>query len=163
MKKSKQSKSTKISAELLKKIKKLKSDEIYPTSVISVGIDKDRVYISRFADCGEIIKVKRGFFYKPSNKTIYKKSNKTIPLNKSIFNNDMFWSVKDGFEVNADELIRVYLKNYSEEDLMALYTLFGYKRLLSECLVIYKKRTDENYKRIRKILEKLDQWRINDK
>ena len=148
---------------ILNKIKKLKIDNEYSTSVISNKLSSDSINISRLADAGEIVKTKKGFFYKPTNKTIFKKANKVITLNKSIFINDLFWSVKDGFEINADDMIEKYLLQWSEEDLMALYGLFGYKRLLSASLKIYKKRTDENYKKIRKILERFDRWRLDDK
>lgn len=147
---------------IVKKIKKLKTDIEYPISNISNNIDSNRVYISRLADLGVIIKVKRGFFYKPSNKTIYKKSNKTIPINKTIFINDLFWSVRDGYEIQSDTLIRKYLEQWSEEDLMALYKMFGYSRIVAESLKLYKKRTNEEYKNIRKILEKFDKWRLDD-
>jgi hypothetical protein len=147
---------------ILKKIKKIKKDIEYPTSYISNNLDSDRVYISRLADTGVIIKTKRGHFYKPSSRTIYKKSAKTIPISKSIFINDLFWSVRDGYEVEADTLIRTYLEQWCEEDLMALYKLFGYSRIIQESLKFYKKRTNENYKNIRKILEKFDKWRLDD-
>lgn len=147
---------------ILTKIKKLKIDIEYPISNISNHKDSHRVYISRLADLGVIIKTKRGFFYKPSNKTIYKKSNKTIPINKTIFINDLFWSVRDGYKIQSDTLIRRYLEQWSEEDLMALYKLFGYSRIIEESLKLYKKRTNEDYKNIRKILEKFDKWRLDD-
>lgn len=158
-------KSTVISAskEILNKIKKLKIDAVCPIVQIAGNSDKNRVYLSRLADKGEIVKIKRGLFYKPTNKTLYKESNRTLKLDKSIFVNDLFWSVKDGFEINAADFIKVYLLNYTEEDLMGLYTLFGYKRLVKESLKIYKKRTDENYKKIRTILERFEEWRLNDK
>jgi hypothetical protein len=149
--------------ELLKKIKKLEIDKIYPTSMMGSSNDKTRVYLSRLADSGCIIKTRRGYFYKPSNKTIYKRSDKIIPLNKSIFSNDLFWSVNDGFKIEADTLIDAYLKNWSEKDLMALYSLFGYSRLIERALKIYKKRSDENYKSIRSLLERFDRWRADDK
>jgi len=149
--------------QILKKLKKLKNDIEYSTSTISNKLSSDSINISRLADVGEIVKTRKGFFYKPTSKTIYKKSNKTSPLNKSIFINDLFWSVKDGFEVSSDDLIEKYLVEWNEEDLMALFGLFGYKRLLSATLKIYKKRTDENYKKIRTILERFDKWRLDDK
>lgn len=148
---------------ILNKIKKLEIDTVYPIAQIAQNNDSIRVYLSRLADRGEILKIKRGFFYKPTNKTLYKESNRTIPLNKSLFVNDLFWSVKDGFEINASDLIRAYLINFTEEDLMGLYTLFGYKRLVKESLKLYKKRTDESYQKIRSILERFEEWRLNDK
>ncbi len=148
---------------ILKKIKKLETDTVYPITQIAQKNDSARVYLSRLADRGEILKIKRGFFYKPTNKTLYKESNRTIPLNKSLFVNDLFWSVKDGFEINATDLIRAYLIDFTEEDLMGLYTLFGYKRLIKESLKLYKKRTDESYRKIRSILERFEEWRLNDK
>ncbi|MCX6051080.1 MAG: hypothetical protein NTZ60_01075 [Campylobacterales bacterium] len=159
------SKNTRISdtAHILNKIKKLKIDTLYPIVQIAKNSDSTRVYLSRLADKGEILKVKRGLFYKPTNKTLYKKSNRTIPLDKSLFVNDLFWSVKDGFEINAADLIKAYLMDYTEADLMGLYTLFGYKRLISDSLKIYKKRDNEFYQKIRKILEQFEQWRLHDK
>lgn len=148
---------------ILNKIKKLKVDTIYPVAQIARKNDSSRVYLSRLADRGEILKIKRGFFYKPTNKTLYKESNHTIPLDKSLFVNDLFWSVKDGFEINASDLIRAYLIDYTEEDLMGLYTLFGYKRLVRESLKIYKKRDNEAYQKIRTILERYEAWRLHDK
>ncbi len=148
---------------ILNKVKNLKNDIVYPITAITKNSDSNRVYVSRLADRGEIVKVKRGFFYKPTNKTLYKNSNLTIPLNKSIFTNDLFWSVKDGYEINAGDLIKAYLLDYTEDDLMALYSLFGYKRVLRDSLKIYKKRTNPDYKKIRDILERFEYWRLNDK
>lgn len=148
---------------ILNKIKNLKTDTPYAIAQIAQKNDSARVYLSRLADRGEILKIKRGCFYKPSNKTLYKESNRTISLNKSLFVNDLFWSVKDGFEINASDLIRAYLIDFTEEDLMGLYTLFGYKRLMRENLKLYKKRTDESYRKIRSILERFEEWRLNDK
>lgn len=158
-------KSTKISdlTDILNKIKKLKTDTVYPIAQIAKNNDKSRVYLSRLADKGEIVKVKRGLFYKPTNKTLYKESNRTISLDKSLFVNDLFWSVKDRFEINAADLIKAYLIDYTEEDLMGLYTLFGYKRLVRDSLKIYKKRDNEAYKKIRNILERFEEWRLHDK
>jgi hypothetical protein len=150
-------------ASILNKIKKLKVDTVYPIVQISQNNDKARVYLSRLADKGEIVKVKRGFFYKPTNKTLYKESNRTVTLDKSIFANDLFWSVKNGFDINAADLITAYLTDYTEEDLMGLYALFGYKRLIKESLKIYKKRGDERYKKIRTLLERFEEWRLHDK
>jgi hypothetical protein len=158
-------KSTKVSdlIDILNKIKKLKTDTVYPIAQIAKNNDKSRVYLSRLADKGEIVKVKRGLFYKPTNKTLYKESNRTISLDKSLFVNDLFWSVKDRFEINAADLIKAYLIDYTEEDLMGLYTLFGYKRLVRDSLKIYKKRDNEAYKKIRNILERFEEWRLHDK
>lgn len=158
-------KSTNISdtVDILNKIKKLKTDTVYPIAQIAKNNDKSRVYLSRLADKGEIVKVKRGLFYKPTNKTLYKESNRTISLDKSLFVNDLFWSVKDRFEINAADLIKAYLIDYTEEDLMGLYTLFGYKRLVRDSLKIYKKRDNEAYKKIRNILERFEEWRLHDK
>ncbi|KIM09310.1 MAG: hypothetical protein KU28_01390 [Sulfurovum sp. PC08-66] len=150
-------------SELLKKIKKLKIDTLYPIAKLTAMSDKSRVYLSRLADSGEIVKPKRGYFYKPTNKTLYKASQRTIALDKSLFVNDLFWSVQDGFEINATTLIRAYLTDYTEEDLMGLYALFGYKRLLKECLKMYKKRDNETYQKIRTLLERFEAWRLHDK
>ena len=149
--------------KLLNKIKKLQVDKIYSVTKISNKNNQNRVYISRLADKGVIVKVSKGYFYKPTNKTLYKKSNTTVPLQKSIFVNDLFWSVGDGFEVNSDELIKRYMLNPTEDDLMALYSLFGYKRLLHDCLKLYKVRTNIEYKKIRAILERFEMWRLDDK
>lgn len=155
----------KISAieELLIKIKKLQVDKIYLVSKITNNSDKNRVYLSRLADKGIVVKISKGYFYKPTSMTLYKKSDITIPLQKSIFVNDLFWSVGDGFKVNANELIKAYLLNPTEDDLMALYSLFGYKRLLHDCLKLYKVRTNSDYKKIRVILERFEKWRLDDK
>jgi hypothetical protein len=150
------------SEEILNKIKKLKVDKLYSYSSLGKPDDKKRVYLSRLADKGTIVKAGRGKFYKPTNKTLFKQSDKIIPLNKSLFVNDLFWSVSDGFKINADELIKAYLVDYSEEDLMGLYSLFGYKRLLNESLKLYKKRTDKKYQKIREILMRFEKWRLND-
>jgi len=155
--------SGKVFEEILKKIKKLEVDVVYNVSKLSERNPTRRVYISRLADKGEIVKVKRGFFYKPTNKTIYKDSDLLVPLNKSIFVNNLFWSVNDGYMINAKDLIKAYITDYTEEDLMALYGLFGYKRIIKETLILYKKRTDENYKKIREILERFEKWRLDDK
>ncbi len=163
MKNTQKSTESSASKEILNKIKKLKIDTLYPVGQIAKSSDQGRVYLSRLADRGEIIKVKRGFFYKPTNKTLYRASNRIVKLDKSLFVNDLFWSVKDGFAINADDLIKAYLLQYTEEDLMGLYTLFGYKRLLGESLKIYKKRTDGEYKKIRAILERFEEWRLHDK
>jgi len=152
-----------LSEQILKKIKKLKVDTIYSTASLGSADDKVRVYISRLADRGVIVKCGRGKFYKPTSKTIYKKSNKYITLNKSIFTNDLFWSVSDGFKVESDGLIKAYLIDWNEDDLMALYSLFGYERLLSMSLKLYKVRINDNYKRIRKVLQRLEEWRLDDK
>lgn len=163
MKNANQSTCVSDASNILNKIKKLKIDTVYPIAQIAKNNDSTRVYLSRLADKGEILKVKRGYFYKPTNKTLYKESNRTIPLDKSLFVNDLFWSVKDGFEINTADLIKAYLINYTEADLMGLYTLFGYKRLVRDSLKIYKKRANEEYQKIRKILEQFEQWRLYDK
>lgn len=149
--------------ELLIKIKKLQVDKVYSVSQITNNSDKNRVYLSRLADKGVIVKVSKGYFYKPTSMTLYKKSDITVPLQKSIFVNDLFWSVGNGFEVNANTLIKAYLLNPTEDDLMALYSLFGYKRLLHDCLKLYKVRTNREYKKIRAILERFEKWRLDDK
>lgn len=158
-------KSTRIlsATTILSKIKKLKVDTPYQIAQIAKNDDKARVYLSRLADRGEIVKLKRGVFYKPTNKTLYKKSDHTVKLDKSLFANDLFWSVRDGFEINADTLIKAYLQEHNEADLMGLYALFGYKRPIQEALKIYKKRDNEEYKKIRAVLERFEKWRLYDK
>ncbi len=146
----------------LSKSKKLKSDTIYPYSALGENGDKLRVYISRLADRGVIVKTERGLFYKPSAKTVVKRSMKEIPLDKSLFTNDLFWNVKDGFKIETDLLISAYLKNYTQDELMGLYSLFGYSRLIEESLKIYKSRRDINYQKIREILMTFETWRMSD-
>ncbi len=148
---------------ILRKIKKLKVDTPCLVAQFANNDDKVRVYLSRLADRGEIVKPQRGVFYKPTDKTLYKRSSRTVKLDKSLFANDLFWSVKNGFLINADELIKAYLLEYSEEDLMGLYALFGYKRLVREALKIYKTRKSEEYKKIRALLERFEEWRLHDK
>lgn len=147
---------------ILNKIKKLKVDTIYPFKCLGKDRDKLRVYLSRLADRGVIIKSGRGYFYKPNNQTIVKRSQKEIALNKSLFDNDMFWSVNDGFKVQTDKLISAYLGNYTLDDIIGLYVLFGYSRLVEESLRLYG-RNSIHYKNIRAMLESCEKWRLNDK
>jgi hypothetical protein len=149
--------------EFLKKLKKLKVDTIFSYKVLGFIDDKRRVYLSRLADRGEIVKVGRGKFYKPSNKTVIKPSQKTIALDKSLFKNDLFWSIGDGVKVDIDTLIESYLKTYTEDDLISLYTLFGYKRLLMQSLKLYKDRKHSAYQEIKQTLLRCEQWRLDDK
>lgn len=147
--------------EILKKTKKLKKDTIYSYRVFGNPSDKLRVYISRLADRGVIVKVGRGQFYKPNNMVAVKRSSRELVLNKKLFTNDLFWNVKDGFRIRTDTLLKGYLQNYSQDDLMGLYSLFGYTRLLEESLRLYKNRRDPDYQKIREILMQLERWRIN--
>ena len=147
--------------EILKKTKKLKKDTIYSYRVFGNPSDKLRVYISRLADRGVIVKVGRGQFYKPNNMVAVKRSSRELALNKKLFTNDLFWNVKDGFRIKTDTLLKGYLQNYSQDDLMGLYSLFGYTRLLEESLRLYKNRRDPDYQKIREILMQLERWRIN--
>ena len=71
--------------EILKKIKKLKTDTLYTYRAIGGSDDRTRVYVSRLADRGVIVKAGRGCFYKPSRKFPVKPSAKRIPLDKSLF------------------------------------------------------------------------------
>ncbi len=146
---------------ILKKTKKLKKDTIYSYRVFGNPSDKLRVYISRLADRGVIVKVGRGQFYKPNNMVAVKRSSRELVLNKKLFTNDLFWNVKDGFRIRTDTLLKGYLQNYSQDDLMGLYSLFGYTRLLEESLRLYKNRRDPDYQKIREILMQLERWRIN--
>ena len=145
--------------EILKKIKKLKIDTLYTYRAIGGSDDRTRVYVSRLADRGAIVKAGRGRFYKPSRKFPVKPSAKRIPLDKSLFANDLFWSVRDGFEIETSTLIESYLKHYTEEDLMGLYALFGYTRLMKEALKLYKSRNDPDYRKIREILTRFERAR----
>ncbi len=146
--------------DILKKTKNLKTDTVYDYCVFGDSSDKLRVYISRLADRGVIVKTQRGKFYKPKNLVAVKKSQKEIPLNKKLFSNDLFWNVKDGFIIKTDTLIKSYLQNYTEDDLMGLYSLFGYSRLIEESLKLYGDRQDTNYQRIRQILTQFEKWRL---
>jgi hypothetical protein len=145
---------------ILKKIKKLKSDTIYPRSLLGGSSDKLRVYISRLADRGVIVKVDRGYFYKPTRRVAVKRSQREITLNKKLFTNDLFWNVRDGFQVKTDTLIKSYLQNYTQNDLMGLYSLFGYTRLVEESLKLYGNRNDVDYQKIREILLQFEEWRM---
>ena len=150
--------------EILKKTKSLKSDTIYTYQVFGTPSDKLRVYISRLADRGIIVKSGRGRFYKPKQMVAVKRSSKEIPLNKKLFSNDLFWNVRDGFKIKTETLIKSYLKNYTQDDLMGLYSLFGYSRLIEESLKLYADRRDIDYQKIRAILTRFEKWRMtNDK
>jgi len=146
--------------ETLKKTKSLKSDTIYPYSIFGTTGDKLRVYISRLADRGVIVKAGRGKFYKPNQMVFVKRSMKEVPLNKKLFTNDLFWNVKDGFKIKTDTLLKGYLQNYTQDDLMGLYSLFGYTRLIEESLKLYGNRRDEHYQKIRDILMQFEKWRM---
>lgn len=146
--------------KILRKVKKLKSDTIYSYKVFDMQSDKLRVYISRLADRGIIVKSGRGRFYKPAQRVYVKRSMKEIPLNKKLFSNDLFWNVKDGFRIKVDTLLKAYLRNYTQDDLMGLYSLFGYTRLVEESLKLYKDRRDKNYQKIRETLMQFERWRM---
>ena len=147
--------------QILKKTKSLKTDTVYPYKVFGAPSDKLRVYISRLADRGTIIKVDRGRFYKPKNMVAVKRSMKEISLNKNLFSNDLFWNVRDGFKIKTDTLLKGYLQNYSQDDLMGLYSLFGYTRLMEESLKLYGDRKDPNYRKIREMLMQFEKWRMD--
>jgi hypothetical protein len=147
--------------QILKKTKKLKTDTNYTYRIFGKPNDKLRVYMSRLADSGVIVKTRNGRFYKPKNMVAIKKAQTIVPLNKKLFSNDLFWNVKDGFKINVDTLIRSYLKEYTQDDLMGLYSMFGYTRLVQEALKIYRSRRDLNYQQIRKILMQFESWRIS--
>ena len=146
---------------ILKKTKSLKSDTIYPYQVFGASSDKLRVYISRLADRGVIIKTERGRFYKPKQMVAVKRSMKEVTLNKKLFSNDLFWNVRDGFKIQTDTLLKGYLQNYTQDDLMGLYSLFGYSRLIEESLKLYGDRRDPNYQKIREILMQFEIWRMD--
>jgi len=148
-------------SKILKKTKKLKTDTVYPFSILGKPSDKLRVYISRMADRGIIVKAGRGYFYKPNNKTVLRRSDDEMRLDKSLFVNDMFWNVKDGFKIKTEHLIKTYLLNYSHDDLMALYSLFGYSRLIEVSLEIYKDRKNPHYQKIRQMLMQFEKWRLD--
>jgi len=150
------------SKEILKKIKNLKCDTVYSYRVFGEPNDSVRVYLSRLADKGTILKVGRGLFYKPSNRVAIKRSAKEISLNKKLFTNDLFWNVKDGFMIKTDTLIKNYLKTYTQDDLMGLYSLFGYTRIIEESLKFYRSRQNPEYQKIRAILTQFEQWRMSD-
>ncbi len=90
-----------------------------------------------------------------------KRSSKELILNKKLFTNDLFWNVKDGFKIRTDTLLKNYLQNYSQDDLMGLYSLFGYTRLMEESLKLYKNRRDSNYQKIREMLMQFEKWRMD--
>ena len=79
--------------EILKKTKNLKSDTVYPYQVFGATGDKLRVYISRLADRGIVVKTGRGLFYKPSKMVVVKRSMKEIPLNKKLFSKDSIFKL----------------------------------------------------------------------
>lgn len=146
--------------EILKKTKSLKTDTLYLYQVFGTSNDKLRVYISRLADRGVIVKIRRGEFYKPKQMVSVKRSMKEVSLNKKLFSNDLFWNVKDGFKIKTDTLIKGYLQNYTQDDLMGLYSLFGYTRLIEESLKLYGDRKNIDYQKIRKILIQFEKWRM---
>ncbi|MEN8147368.1 MAG: hypothetical protein ABFR02_07100 [Campylobacterota bacterium] len=148
--------------DLLKKIKRLNRQKIYSYSVIGNIGPKERAYMSRLADRGEIVKHSRGKFFK-SGKSVYKSSDKSIAINKTMFTNDLFWSVGNGAEVKVDTLITRYIELPRFKDISALYHLFGYKRVLATALKHFKSRNNERYILVRKELEKCAQWSLNDK
>jgi len=147
---------------ILKKTKSLQSDVIYSYSVFGESSDGLRVYVSRLADRGLVVKVGRGRFYKPKQMVAVKKSTKEIRLNKKLFTNDLFWNVRDGFSIKVDTLIKSYLREYTQDDLMGLYSLFGYSRLIEESLKLYGHRRNEDYQKIREMLMQFEKWRIDD-
>lgn len=147
--------------QILKKNKNLKKDTIYPYQILGKPSDKFRVYISRLADRGVIVKVGRGYFYKPTSMVAVKRSAKEVILNKKLFTNDLFWNVRDGFKIKTDTLIKNYLQNYSQDDLMGLYSLFGYTRLMEESLRLYKNRKNPDYQKIREMLIQFEKWRMD--
>ena len=147
--------------KILKKTKRLKKDTVYSYRVFGKSNDKLRVYISRLADRGIIVKVGHGRFYKPSNMVAVKRSTKELVLNKKLFTNDLFWNVKDGFKIKTDTLLKNYLQNYSQDDLLGLYSLFGYTRLMEESLKLYKNRKDSDYQKIREMLMQFEKWRLD--
>jgi hypothetical protein len=146
--------------KILKKNKSLKKDTIYTYQIFGEPSDKLRVYISRLADRGAIIKIGRGRFYKPTNMVAVKRSSKELILNKKLFTNDLFWNVKDGFKIKTETLLKNYLQNYSQDDLMGLYSLFGYTRLIEESLKLYKNRRNSDYQKIREMLIQFEKWRM---
>ncbi|GEM_PF-2499764 len=146
--------------KILKKNKSLKKDTIYTYQIFGDPSDKLRVYISRLADRGAIIKIGRGRFYKPTNMVAVKRSSKELILNKKLFTNDLFWNVKDGFKIKTETLLKNYLQNYSQDDLMGLYSLFGYTRLIEESLKLYKNRRNSDYQKIREMLIRFEKWRM---
>ncbi len=147
--------------QILKKNKNLKKDTIYPCQILGKPSDKLRVYISRLADRGIIVKVGRGYFYKPTGMVAVKRSTKEVRLNKKLFTNDLFWNVRDGFKIKTDTLLKNYLQNYSQDDLMGLYSLFGYTRLMEESLRLYKNRRNPDYQKIREMLMQFEKWRMD--
>ena len=146
---------------ILKKIKRLNTQKVYAYSVIGNIGPKERALMSRLADRGEIVKHSRGKFFKPG-KSVYKSSDRTVAINKSMFTNDLFWSVGNGAEVSVDTLIIRYIEVPRFKDISALYHLFGYKRVLATALKHYKSRNDERYMLVRKELEKCAQWSMHD-
>lgn len=146
--------------KILKKNKSLKKDTIYTYKIFGEPSDKLRVYISRLADRGAIVKIGRGRFYKPTNMVAVKRSSKELILNKKLFTNDLFWNVKDGFKIKTETLLKNYLQNYSQDDLMGLYSLFGYTRLIEESLKLYKNRRNSDYQKIREMLIQFEKWRM---
>jgi len=146
---------------ILKKNKSLKKDTIYPYRILAKPSDTLRVYISRLADKGIIVKVGHGRFYKPTSMVAVKRSTKEVTLNKKLFTNDLFWNVKDGFKIKTDTLLKNYLQHYSQDDLMGLYSLFGYTRLMEESLKLYKNRRNTDYQKIREMLMQFEKWRMD--
>jgi hypothetical protein len=54
-----------------------------------------------------------------------------INIDKSLFEFDLFWSIQNGTLVNIDTLINIYSQYVNTQNMKALVSLFGKKRVLS--------------------------------
>jgi hypothetical protein len=63
-------------------------------------------------------------------KTLHIKKTQ-IKINKSVFEFDLFWSIKDGSSIDIDTLINVYSQYSNTKNMKALVSLFGKEKVLS--------------------------------
>ncbi|WP_321778640.1 hypothetical protein [Sulfurimonas sp.] len=63
-----------------------------------------------------------------------------IKLDKSVFEFDLFWSVRDGKKLPIDSIIFIYSQYLSTKNMKALVMLFGKKRVLK----ILRRSTNEH-------------------
>jgi len=75
---------------------------------------------------------------------------KQVAFKKEYFFANYFWSVKDGYKIPEDILVKTYLKNYfTFGDIVSLYFLVG-----NDSLMKYAKELKMD-KRVAKLVEKI--------
>ena len=78
---------------------------------------------------------------------------RVIPFQSKDFYANYFWSVKDGYGVKEDILIKTYLSNFfTFKDIVMLHSLVGKSKLL-----MYAKEL-EMEERIRKIVDLIEKY-----